>query len=196
VYFFCLHGRQAVIDLSDFPLLYSEGVEFKLTLPLENFTYDLFRGGKRLEGARPNNGLPASGVIHVGIQVPTPTQNGCGWFYRLNRSIFGISESQKTWVMLYDNKIHFYDGPWGSDSILKDEAVEYSAIARVVVELCTELTIPLEGLRIIYNNFRKRDTLMWASDSIELRNMWIELFLTYEQDIETSDSKKRKTINS
>ena len=171
---------QAVVDCAELPNKSDETRELSLSLPLFMMTRPCYRTGLSVDGGEllSKHEIPAKeslGTLHVKISVPTPSENVCGYLFKISRSIFGTTSGVKKWVKLYDGKIHIYDGPWGSESVLH-EIVDCDTILKVTIEAYTRTEIPMDGFRITYTTSRKRDIFVWTVDSPHIAAMWMYAF--------------------
>ena len=149
-----------------------------LALPLASCANKVYCKGKAI-GDLKGSDRNGSGVLRISIGIPSIDKNACGWLYQLHRSIFGHTVGKRIWVMFFDRKLYYYDGPWGIDSELFESPIDCSTIKKVAPEVYKRMEITTEGLRITYKNYRKRDLLMWGCDSIKIQSMWLTAFSAF-----------------
>ena len=178
---------QATLDLKDFPELYSNtDREINCDIPLGNYTYPVYRRGQKVESLKGSD-REGAGALRVSLRIPTPTENTWGYLFKLSRTMFGYTDGIKVCPYLFDHKLHVFDSPWGSESTEVEASIDCSAIAKITLDHYTLTEIPMDGFQILYSDLRK-DRFMWATDSRRLNNLWMDMFLLYE-DVQEAEQR-------
>ena len=110
------------------------------------------------------------GFINILISIPSQFRNICSWFFELRTNIFGYTNGQKLWVILSENRLLCYDGPYGSESKLVHE-IECSSIVEVNECNYKQTDSIIDALNIITQTDGSI-MLGFGDDSYDIRGFW------------------------
>lgn len=122
----------------------------------------------------------AGGVIRLKLTIPTRDNALCDWFFMLFTNFFGISDSIRVWVVLFDDKINIFSDKFGGNSTLIRTILK-STIVKVDVVKPESLAVKVDALEVTLkpgDGYLTGEVvrLLWQSES-NMQKVFVNAFI-------------------
>jgi len=162
--------------------LFRNGRTIELDLPLSQLKRTVSLAGKELS----LDSSSGQGKIKVSLTIPSLYRNCYAYFWELSADLFGTTSGTKIFVMLYDDCLHCYSGPYGSQS-RSIRKINCKSIIDFSEEKYDRMEIQLDAIKIVCADSStnilqlQQQEYFWAStgDNPNTLKMWNRLLASY-----------------
>jgi hypothetical protein len=195
----CVEGRTSILVINIFSrtLMFGDRFIGQAEIPLEHYTslddqismpvnagihdlptYPVFNARGEVESVVSDS--QAGGLIRLKMTVPSRDNALCDWFFMMFTNFFGVSDSTRVWVILFDDQINIFSDKFGGKSSLIRTILKTS-IVKVDIVKPESYAVKVDALELTLKStdgFLAGEVvrLLWESGS-NMQKVYIDAFI-------------------